>query len=337
MTTSLCKTPEMITAEGQRLAQHWSRYGRDQLDSYLIQDVEHPSINPQSVLIRAFVIDRLFPGEFAEMIEEELFFAACACHVLQANRQGRLRELFEAVRNTEADAALPEFLRRDFRLETGRLFDLEQLIAGLAKAITLGFEHFSSPFQDVWRQQFQGRSAAAPRIIELGCGSANDYRFWDSYGIAPQVDYVGIDVCEANISNARSRFPKIRFLTGDACCIDEQDRSFDVVLACDLLEHLSPAALDAALVEIERLARDEVWLSLFNASDAAAHIFQPVDDYHWNTLSLSETSRHLGAAGFSTEVVSIADVLEQRFSGYRHYNRAARILIGRRDVRCPPT
>ncbi|MEI6654303.1 MAG: hypothetical protein WCP45_06010, partial [Verrucomicrobiota bacterium] len=63
----------------------------------------------------------------------------------------------------------------------------------------------------------------------------------------------------------------------------------------------------------------------------------PVDDYHWNTLSLSETSRHLGAAGFSTEVVSIADVLEQRFPGYQHYNQAAHILIGRRDVNGPAT
>ena len=83
---------------------------------------------------------------------------------------------------------------------------------------------------------------------------------------------------------------------------------------------------------MERLARDEVWLSLFKASDAPAHGFQPVDDYHWNTLSLSELSRHFGAAGFSVEVVSIADVLEQRFPGYRHYNPAAHVLIGRREV-----
>ena len=52
---SLCGHPwirgalRMITAEGQKLANHWSQYGHETLDSYLIQDVEHTSFNSQSV------------------------------------------------------------------------------------------------------------------------------------------------------------------------------------------------------------------------------------------------------------------------------------------------
>lgn len=320
----------MITAEGEKLGRHWTQYGQDYLDSYLIQNVEHPSINPQSILIRAFVIDLLFPGKFTEIIEEELFFSACACHALQAYGKGRLRDVFEAVRGNHVNAAIPPFLHKGFRTGRSHIFDCEQLIAELAKCITLGFEYFRSPFQGVWRERLRGRSSAAPRMIELGCGSANDYRFWDEYGMASHVEYIGLDVCEANIRNAKSRFPGVRFLAGDACCTGEDDMAFDVVFVFDLLEHFSPEALDAALMEIARLSRDEVWLSFFNATDAVGHDFQAVGDYYWNTLSLPDISKNLHEAGFLTETVSIAGELEHRFPGYSHYNRNVHIMIGKR-------
>jgi hypothetical protein len=66
----------MITDEGKLLGQHWDRIDPVELDSYLIQDVEHPSYNPQSVLIRAFIIDRLFPSDANEIFEEELYFSS---------------------------------------------------------------------------------------------------------------------------------------------------------------------------------------------------------------------------------------------------------------------
>lgn len=316
---------KMITAEGQKLADHWSRYGREHLDSYLIQDVEHRSINPQSVLLRAFVIDRLFPGQFVETIEDELLFSACACHLLQANKEGFLPELLRTLYSSEADGELPEFLSMRHR------FEMADLTAELTRCIRSEYESFLSPFQAVWRQHLQGQASTAPRILELGCGSANDYRFWDSYGVATLVDYVGVDVCAANINNARARFPDVRFLIGDACCLDDGDDSCEVVLACDLLEHLSPQGIDSALAEMERLSRDEVWLSLFNASDADHHKYCESGDYYWNTLSVSKISQHLRAAGYSMEIVSVAAELEQRFPGYRHYNRKAHIVIGRQE------
>ena len=199
----------------------------------------------------------------------------------------------------------------------------------LTRCVACGFEDFTSPFQDAWRQLLSGHAAARPRMLELGCGPANDYRFWNAYGIAALLDYVGVDVCAANINNARTRFPDVPFLVGDACRMDYCDNSFDVVFALDLLEHLSPFGLDTALTEIERLSRDEVWLSLFNATYAETHEYHEVGDYHWNTLSVSQISRHLCRAGYSTEVVSVATLLGHRFPGYRHYNRKAHIVIGK--------
>ena len=164
----------MITAEGEKLGRHWTQYGQDYLDSYLIQNVEHPSINPQSILIRAFVIDLLFPGKFTEIIEEELFFSACACHALQAYGKGRLRDVFEAVRGNHVNAAIPPFLHKGFRTGRSHIFDCEQLIAELAKCITLGFEYFRSPFSE------ESTARAVARTLLGGT----------------EVDRVGLGICQ---------------------------------------------------------------------------------------------------------------------------------------------
>lgn len=316
----------MITLEGRRLAERWSRYGRSSLDSYLIQDVEHPGINPQSVLVRAFIVDRLFPGEFVDMIEEELAFSACACHALRENREGQFPGFHREI--TGGSGRLPEFLRK-IGESPGR-FSLPGLADELAKCLTVGFDGFHSPFAKLWREGLAGRVAGKPEILELACGSANDYRHWDACGVAALADYTGMDVCGGNIENAKRRFPDVKFVEGDACRVAGNDAGFDVVLAFDLLEHLSADGLDAALGEMVRLSRDEVWLSCFNAVDSPAHEFREVEDYHWNTLSVRALAARLESEGLVTEVVSIAGELEARFAGYTHYNREAQIVIGRR-------
>ena len=49
--------------------------------------------------------------------------------------------------------------------------------------------------------------AAAPFFYVLAaCGSANDYRFLHSCGVADFLDYTGYDLCAKNIQNARGIF-----------------------------------------------------------------------------------------------------------------------------------
>jgi len=322
----------MITAEGHQLGLHWSCYGPKYLDSYLIQNVEHPAINPQSVLTRAFVVDRLVSARFETIIEDELLFAACACHALQQHSKGRLSELLKCIQQEPPHAELPRFLSPDFLSRQRCHIDLKQLIMTLGACITLGFDWMQSPFEKIWSRALADIKPAGERMLEVGCGSANDYRFWDRYGIARLIDYTGIDVCATNVSNAQTRFPNARFRLGDACSIDEADGTFKVVFCFDLLEHLSEQAIGAAMSEFERLSQDEIWISTFNAGPFANHQIRPVDGYHWNTLSLCELSQHLNDAGFAPEIVSVSAELERRFCGYHHYNQNAYILIGRRHA-----
>lgn len=320
----------MITEEGRRLGQHWDRIGARELDRYLIQDVEHPAYNAQSVLLRAFIMDRLFPREATAIIEAELYHSACASFALRSHREGGFAPLYRALTRGMPDGELPPFLRRASRDRFAAYVDVAELYKELAVGLSVGFDFFVSPFETVWKDFLRGRPFERCRLVELGCGSANDYRMWAACGMASLLDYTGIDVSTVNIGNAQRRFPQTRFLVDDLCAIEAGDQSFEVTVAFDVYEHLSPSSLSAALSESLRVTREECWISLFNAAEIPHHVFKEVEDYHWNLLSLPLLAEEVRAAGFDVEVYSVPEILESRFEGYRHYNREARILAATR-------
>jgi ubiquinone/menaquinone biosynthesis C-methylase UbiE len=98
------------------------------------------------------------------------------------------------------------------------------------------------------------------RVLEIGCGPgdlaermlaplADDPR-------GPTIEYTGIDIGPAEIEFARVRLPTrphltCNFLVADAQSLPFDPASFDLVLACEVLEHLPDPA--ASLGEIERV------------------------------------------------------------------------------------
>jgi len=319
--------PPGLEGEAARLAREWSRQGRAHLDSYLVQEAENPCFNAQSVLVRALVADRRDPERFAELIEEELYYAACGSFGVLGWREGWFGGLRRLLREEPESERLPEFLRAGFAAErsgtpTG-LFD------ALARAFETGFDGFESPFGERWGTAMAERPEGERlAMLELACGSANDYRYLAAHGLAGGIDFTGVDICPENIANARARFPGVDFRVGDAMALDFGDRVFDVVCAFDLFEHLSPEGIEAALGEAVRVCRGELWLSFFNLDDIPCHEIHPVGGYHWNRLSAAEVSASLEGLGCGgVRVVSIPEELEERFPGYRHYNAEARIVI----------
>ncbi len=55
---------ERFKLETERLAKSWMRYDRATLRGYLVEDVEDPRVNIQSILTRHFLIERLFGKQF---------------------------------------------------------------------------------------------------------------------------------------------------------------------------------------------------------------------------------------------------------------------------------
>lgn len=324
--------------EAQALAAHWGRYGREELDRYLVQDVEHPGVNPQSILVRALLAQRLCRTLPEALIGRELIHAAFACHGLRARSEGGWRTVLRSWQGLDVtpDPSVPEFLRPEFLASVREWLDLERLARDLEGAAPQRFEKFRTPFEAVWRRRFQRQRPPERRlrVLEIGCGSANDYRFWVRYGFARHLEYVGMDICRENIDNALARHPGVRFVTADAGALPEDDASHDVVLAFDLLEHLSAEGMERALREMERVSRDEIWIACFNATAADQHVIHPVEDYHWNQLSVPSLCRHLAVAGFTEcDLLSPAVELERRCPGYGHYTRTACLVVARRAGR----
>lgn len=169
-----------------------------------------------------------------------------------------------------------------------------------------------------WQATLAAAQAPTLSVLEAACGSANDYRYFDAYGIARFLDYSGFDLSEANIANARAMFPRIDFQVGNVFDIPRADASVDFVLAFDLFEHLSPEGVERAIDELCRVARRGLVLGLFNAEDTAEHFFNAVPErrYYWSTLSLKQFLAPVAAKSRAIEVVHIKGML---FSKYRQF------------------
>jgi SAM-dependent methyltransferase len=93
------------------------------------------------------------------------------------------------------------------------------------------------------------------RILEVGCGTG----YWAEHvrRVAPDAQYVGVDITAVQFPSLRARFPGYEFVEAD---ITEQLSvdlgRFDVVLMLDVIEHIvSDDRLDCAIANLERLLR----------------------------------------------------------------------------------
>jgi SAM-dependent methyltransferase len=165
-------------------------------------------------------------------------------------------------------------------------------------------------------------------VLEPACGSANDYRFLEAYGIARLIDYHGLDLCPANIRNARALFPGVSFDLGNVFEIGAPDKSFEVSFVHDLFEHLSLAGLEAAVRETCRVTRRGLCIGFFNMDEIPAHQVRPVREYHWNLLSMARTKELFAACGFAAQALHIGAFLRRQTGcGQTHNPNAYTFLL----------
>jgi len=100
-------------------------------------------------------------------------------------------------------------------------------------------------------------------VLEVGCG-AGDFAHrlvgGEEGKESRRVDYVGIDISDREIGLARQRYPHLQFRVASANELPMNDSSFDLVLACEVLEHLGNP--EGALLEICRVTRGFVLISV---------------------------------------------------------------------------
>lgn len=99
--------------------------------------------------------------------------------------------------------------------------------------------------------------ASPGSLVEVGCGPGDLAASLDPEGRLP---YVGTDLSLVEVLTAGRRQPERRFLPASAYALPLPDRSADLVVACEVLEHLDEPA--AALAEAARVARRHLLVSV---------------------------------------------------------------------------
>ncbi|MHC4510967.1 MAG: class I SAM-dependent methyltransferase [Planctomycetota bacterium] len=321
--------------ETERLRQSWMRHGRDTLGNYLVRDVEDPRINVQSILTRHFLIERLLGSRFEFLMEQELRFGLVVNWLLGLLKKSvnaeQLRSVLDALLAGRDDAEglqIPSYISQTFAdlMLPNYICDLLNWAPVETTEAPIP-EHLMSTFQAIWREVLAGEQAEQISVLEPACGSANDYRFLEAFGLARLLDYTGFDLCEKNITNAREMFTAARFNVGNVLEIDAADGAFDCCFVHDLFEHLSVEALDVAVAEICRVTRKGICAGFFNVHDGDEHIVRAVGDYHWNTLSAAKTGALFERHGFAVRVNHIEALLHLRFGCAETHNKRACTFI----------
>jgi SAM-dependent methyltransferase len=193
-------------------------------------------------------------------------------------------------------------------------------------------ERALNTFQRLWASALGDGAPGGLSVLEPACGSANDYRFMSAYGLARLIEYTGFDLCEKNVRNARELFPEGRFAVGNVFAVPAGDRSSDYCIVHDLFEHLSIAGMELAIEELCRVTRTGLTLGFFNLHEGSEHLVRPVDDYHWNALSLPRVRTRLESGGFQVQAVHIDTFLKWRFGCDQTHNKNAYTLLAVRTV-----
>lgn len=325
------------------------------LREYLVAGVEDPRINLQSILSRNFLVRSLFGEKFRELMDHECRFATVMnwFTALAANSDPEeLTVVFHALQLGADNAEgiqIPSVVRKTFislPLSLGSLEIpnyIETILTEASQSASLSTSRGErvggidpsvvlSTFQNLWLQTLANEAPPAPplTVLEPACGSANDYRFLHSFGIARFLDYTGLDLCSKNIENARALFPQAGFEEGNVFEINAQDNAFELSFVHDLFEHLSIEGLHTAVKELCRVTRRAICANFFQMEEIPEHVVRPTDEYHWNLLSMDHIKKLFATHGFSGQTIQIKSFLRQEFGcDYTHNPNAYTFVLHR--------
>lgn len=285
------------------LERTWSIMPAEMLDTYLVSGFQNPRINIQAILLRHHFIRVLFGDRFDDLMGPELDLAV---------------ELTRELRETAARLGVTMGSFIDPAKQAG-VRRVDETLADRDRK-----------FELAWRETLADEQAEPISILEMACGSANDYRAFVDYGLARFIDYTGIDITARNIGNARRRFPGVAFEVGDAAALRFADRSFDWVLESDMMEHLSIADMERAVGEAKRLARRGLVLNRFRMSEEPEHLVNEKRTYFWNTLSRPRFEALLRPEYTLSSVIPIGRFLEERYGFTGYYAPMAYTFIAER-------
>jgi ubiquinone/menaquinone biosynthesis C-methylase UbiE len=139
-------------------------------------------------------------------------------------------------------------------LITGNHFDKYRSTNPIHRRLMRGFFDALDP---LFRRALATQTTHPIRILEIGCGPGDlAARLLAPSVDLPSIEYTGIDLGPDEIAAARERVPgrnglSVAFRVADAQALPFDAAFFDLILACEVLEHLPDPA--AAIREIQRV------------------------------------------------------------------------------------
>ncbi len=99
------------------------------------------------------------------------------------------------------------------------------------------FDPFAPSGWDRIRTRFEQMVQPRPdlRVLDIGCGTGQSRQIYTQYA----KDYLGVDLAEAALARARTKFPSDRFMCADARELPFEDGSFDLVAFSSVLHHIN--------------------------------------------------------------------------------------------------
>lgn len=147
----------------------------------------------------------------------------------------------------------------------------------------------TSPFHAYWmharRYEFAARRCKGKRVLDAGCGCGYGTRILAQEAASCH----GVDLSPQAIELADSLFrrPGLEFSAGDICRLGHlADRSFDAVVALEVLEHLAKASIPNFLETTRRLLRERATFIVSVANVGFSS--REVNPYHLSEMSFDD-------------------------------------------------
>ena len=123
------------------------------------------------------------------------------------------------------------------------------------------------------RYWWASRLAEGKRVLDAGCGTAYGTRMLASAGAA---QVTGVDRATSVLDAAREHCPpEVELVTGDVRALPFEDRSFDLVVCFEVIEHLDDP--EATLRELERVVTTE---GIVLVSSPNRDVYEPGNPHH---------------------------------------------------------
>ena len=147
-----------------------------------------------------------------------------------------------------------------------------------------------------WLERRRAQLGRPLEILDIACAAGMSFRHFTAYG-----NLRGVDISAETIRLCKRRGID-RIVQCDAMKLPFKERSFDVVMALDALEHLPDDA--AGIAEMRRVARDDALLLV--TVPAYQFLWSPHDVafHHFRRYTRGELGRKLVAGGLALEKLS---------------------------------